>query len=78
MERLGLNQAGYRGETIDIDCLLGKVVETAAVNGWTQEILLKDPCLIDMPWQILEPFEAQLPNNVKLAYCLRTYPTDFR
>lgn len=39
MQRLGLNHAGYRGETIDIDAVLRDCESAASAHGWLMEWL---------------------------------------
>ncbi len=39
MERLGLNQDGYRGECIDIEGLLDRCAEVAAATGWECQLI---------------------------------------
>ena len=41
MKRLGKNQGGYHGETIDIRAVLREVKAAALVHGWTSELFYK-------------------------------------
>ena len=60
MQRLGKNQGGYHGETIDIHAVLREVETAARQHGWSAEVFHETS---DFKWPALHRSALSTPHS---------------